>query len=64
VGPVLVAQLQADIAADPIVVLAQQVGGANIGSMVCARSISRTVLPMLVYVAGFAVAGFALVQLV
>lgn len=78
------AQLQADVAAeigaDPTVVLAQQVGGANAGNMVCVANvvavagvtgqlgkegvvISRTVLPALVYIAGFAIIGLALVQL-
>lgn len=78
------AQLQSDVAteigADTSVVLAQQVGGANAGNMVCVANvvavagvtgqlgkegvvISRTVLPMLVYVTGFAVLGFALVRL-
>ncbi len=78
------AQLQADVAtgigADQSVVLAQQVGGANAGNMVCVANvvavagvtgqlgkegtlISRTVLPMLAYVGGFAIVGFALVQL-
>ncbi len=78
------AQLQSDVAtqigAQPNVVLAQQVGGANAGNMVCVANvvavagvtgqlgkegsvISRTVLPMLGYVAGFAVLGFVLVQL-
>lgn len=79
------AQLQSDVAtqigAQPSVVLAQQVGGANAGNMVCVANvvavagvtgqlgkegsvISRTVLPMLGYVAGFAVLGFVLVRLV
>lgn len=79
------AQLQADVAAEigasEPVVLAQQVGGANAGNMVCVVNvvavagvtgqlgkegalISRTVLPMLVYVAGFAVLGFVLVRVV
>jgi len=78
------AQLQSDVAegigAAPSVVLAQQVGGANAGNMVCVANvvavagvtgqlgkegaiISRTVLPMLVYVTGFAVMGFAIVRL-
>lgn len=78
------AQLQADVAAEIGVeqstVLAQQVGGANAGNMVCVANvvavagvtgqlgkegqiISRTVLPMIVYVGGFALAGFALIRL-
>jgi lactate permease len=78
------AQLQSDVAAQigaqQSVVLAQQVGGANAGNMVCVANvvavagvtgqlgkegtvISRTVLPMLGYVGGFAVVGFVLVQL-
>lgn len=78
------AQLQADVAAEigaeQSAVLAQQVGGANAGNMVCVANvvavagvtgqlgkegtiISRTVLPMLGYVGGFAVAGFALATL-
>ena len=78
------AQLQADVAAEigaeQAAVLAQQVGGANAGNMVCVANvvavagvtgqlgkegavISRTVLPMVAYVAGFAVVGFALVRL-
>lgn len=78
------AQLQADVAAeigaDQNVVLAQQVGGANAGNMICVANvvavagvtgqlgkegvvISRTLLPALVYIAGFAIVGFALVQL-
>ncbi|WP_099025468.1 L-lactate permease [Mycolicibacterium palauense] len=78
------AQLQVDVAtgigAPPGVVLAQQVGGANAGNMVCVANvvavagvtgqlgregavISRTVVPMLIYVGGFSVLGFLLVQL-
>lgn len=78
------AQLQADVAGDigaPAgIVLAQQVGGANAGNMVCVANvvavagvtgqlgregavISRTVVPMLIYVGGFSVLGFLLVQL-
>lgn len=78
------AQLQADVAteigATQSTVLAQQVGGANAGNMVCVANvvavagvtgqlgkegviISRTVLPMVVYLGGFALAGYALVQL-
>lgn len=76
------AQLQSDVAtsigAERSVVLAQQVGGANAGNMVCVANvvavagvtgqlgkegavISRTVLPMLAYVTGFAVLGLVLV---
>lgn len=76
------AQLQSDVAtsigADPTVVLAQQVGGANAGNLVSATNvvavagvtgqlgkegaiIARTSGPMAVYVAGFALLGFALV---
>ncbi|HKJ54951.1 MAG TPA: L-lactate permease [Nitriliruptoraceae bacterium] len=77
------AQLQADVAAgigaDQAAVLAQQVGGANAGNMVCVANvvavagvtgqlgkeglvISRTVVPMLAYITGFAVVGFVLVR--
>lgn len=79
------AQLQSDVAgsigASQSVVLAQQVGGANAGNMVCVANvvavagvtgqlgkegavISRTVLPMVGYVTGFAVIGLLLVTLV
>ena len=79
------AQLQSDVAgsigASQSVVLAQQVGGANAGNMVCVANvvavagvtgqlgkegavISRTVLPMVGYVTGFAVIGLLLVALV
>ncbi len=78
------AQLQVDVAtgigAAPSVVLAQQVGGANAGNMVCVANvvavagvtdqlgkegavISRTALPMLASVTGFALAGLLLVRL-
>jgi lactate permease len=79
------AQLQSDVAdsigASQSVVLAQQVGGANAGNMVCVANvvavagvtgqlgkegavISRTVLPMVGYVTGFAVLGLVLVAVV
>ena len=75
------AQLQSDVAgsigASQSVVLAQQVGGANAGNMVCVANvvavagvtgqlgkegavISRTVLPMVGYLAGFAILGLVL----
>ncbi len=77
------AQLQADVAAEiganQAAVLAQQVGGANAGNMVCVANvvavagvtgqlgkegtvISRTVVPMLIYITGFAIVGFLLVR--
>jgi lactate permease len=79
------AQLQSDVAgsigASQSVVLAQQVGGANAGNMVCVANvvavagvtgqlgkegavISRTVLPMVGYLTGFAVLGLILVAVV
>ncbi len=68
------------VGANPQVVLAQQVGGANAGNMICVANvvavagvtgqlgkegtiISRTVLPALGYIAGFALVGFLLVSL-